>query len=364
MSYPTGGSGYNQPVTPSAAATPGQQPSAAPASAAGAPGGFGLPFILTAATAGVGALAFLFGFAPFFTMEGGKQSESTSLIEGNVGLAVVILLTALLAGISLLPKQNLKAVTAATAVAAFIGVLLQCFLNPYDSMFDGLIEISVGWGGWLVLVLTLVTAGLALVSFLFDAGIITPPAPRPAAPQQPQQPGYGQQYGQQQGYGQQAGYGQQQPGYGQQAQQQGYGQAGYGAQTGGQYAQPQAYGQQQAAPAGYGQQPPQPGYGQQGGYGQQPGYGGQAAQAAQPVATPYGTAQTSGQHAQPAGDESATQHYGGQAAAQPQAGQPAQGAQPFGTPTYGAPGQPFGGEQASDPSSDATTAFRPSDENK
>ena len=34
------------------------------------------------------------------------------------------------------------------------------------------------------------------------------------------------------------------------------------------------------------------------------------------------------------------------------------------TPTYGAPGQPFGGEQASDPSSDATTAFRPSDENK
>jgi uncharacterized protein (DUF983 family) len=91
--------------------------------------------------------------------------------------------------------------------------------------------------------------------------------------QQPQQQGYGQQPPQQQqGYGQQP---PQQQGYGQPPQQQGYGQPpqGYG-----QPPQPQGYGQ---PPQGYGQ-PPQPqGYGQppqgyaqqpQGGFGAPPGY--------------------------------------------------------------------------------------------
>ncbi|WP_040838079.1 DUF5336 domain-containing protein [Nocardia brevicatena] len=318
MSYPTGGSGYNQPAqTPSVPSNPVQAApgGAAGASAAGA-GGKGLPFFLTIGAAAVGVINFLLGFLSYVGSDApsGFSSADTSanLFEFEPSLAGLVLIAALLAGLSLLPKQNWIGASAAVAAGAFFTALFQMFNFP-----DGA-KTEIGF--WLVLLLALVQTGLAVAVLLFQAGILPEPSSRPAAPTG---------YGQQQGYGQaQQGYGQAQQGYGQA--QQGYGQQGYAQQ--GQQAVP--YGQ------GYGQQP----YGQQGQqqYGQQPSYGQQ----------PYGQqGQQYGQQPQQGAPYGQAQQQGAPYG-QVQPGQPAQ------------PGQPFGGDQGSDPASDATKAFRPSDENK
>ncbi|MGW0245567.1 DUF5336 domain-containing protein [Nocardia goodfellowii] len=332
MSYPTGGSGYNTPATPSAPSNPGQPASSgnSGASASGADGK-GLPFFLLIGVAALGALNFLLGFLPYASVMDEGVSGFQIGLAGPLGL---LLFSGLLAGLSLLPEQNWKAVSAAAAVAGFLGVAVQAFSLP-----NGL---ESGIGAWVLLFLGLVQAALAAAVVLFAMGIVKPPAPKPAAAQQ----GYGSPQG---GYGQQAFGGQSQPGqpYGQQSFGAQPGQSGYGSSTGGQYQQQPAYGQQPGQPS-YGQQS-QPGqqqaaYGQPPSYGQQPGYG------APQQGSPYG------QTAQPRPDDSATQHF-----ASPQAGQ-----QYGGTPSYGQqPGQasqPFGGEQGEDPANKATRAFRPSDD--
>lgn len=355
MSYPTGGSGYNAPATPAA---PSQGPStgaaAAASSTAADAGAKGLPFILTAATAGLGVLTFLLGFLPFVgakpvTLGGttvtSDETDSFFAYFGGSASLTIVLVAGLLAAVSLLPKQNLLGAAAATAVAGLFGVLALTFSVPEGAELE--------FGAFIVIVFALLTAAAAIVGLLFGLGIIKAPAPKPAQPQQ--QPGQYGQYGQQ-GYGQQ--------GYGQTGQQS-YGQTGYGqGQTGGQYPtqQPSPYGQQSQPSV------PQPSYGQPGqqqppayGQPQQSPYGQQYGAPQQP--SPYGAAP----QAQPRPDESATQNFGGQ-----------QQGQPFGGPTYGGAqggspaqpqqgagqGQPFGGEQTADPAADATTAFRPNDDNK
>jgi len=67
-----------------------------------------------------------------------------------------------------------------------------------------------GWALWIAVGAGVLQAVLAIAALLLDAGVITPPAPRPK---------YDQYYGQYGGY-----YGQQQPPYGQ---------SGYGSQYGG-----------------------------------------------------------------------------------------------------------------------------------
>lgn len=307
MSYPTGGSGYNAPVPPSVPPNPGQQ-AAGGGSAAGA-GGKGLPFFLTIGVAAVGVIAFLLGFLSYVGADTDMDlpsSADTSLNlfeyqEATIG--GLLLIAAILAGLSLLPKQDWVGAAAAVAAGTFVTILFQLFSLPEGAKAE--------IGLYLILVLALVQAGLAVAVVLFDTGILTPPAARPAA--QTGLPGGQQGYGQQQYQGQQQGYGQQ-PGYGQQY-------------TSGQQPQP-GYGQQQAA---YGQQP---GYGQQ--QQQQQGYG------QQPQQSPY----AGGQQPSPYGQQPQQQAYG----QQPQ--QPGQQA------------QPFGGEQPSDPAADATRAFRQSDDQK
>ncbi|MFE3546094.1 DUF5336 domain-containing protein [Nocardia sp. NPDC059177] len=344
MSYPTGGSGYNAPATPAA---PSQGPStgaaaAAPSTADG-PDMKSLPFLLTAAAAGLGVVTFLLGFAPFVGITLLKTTETASVFETTgSGNATLVLLAALLAGLSLLPKQNVRGVAAAVAVAALAGIVVSLIKAG-----DGT---ELQWGSFVMTALSLVVAVLLVLALLFDLGIIKAPAPKPAQPQQPGQ--YGQ-YGQQQ-YGQQGGYGQQQ--YGQPG---GYGQPS----TGGQFPTQSPYGQQsqpsvpQAPQPSYGQQPGQPSYGQQ--PGQQSPYGQQYG-APQQQQSPYGAAPQ-----QPRPDEGATQTFGGQPGQQA-FGSPSYGTQP-GTPAAqpgAAPGQPFGGEQTADPAADATTAFRPNDDQK
>ncbi|KAF0848765.1 DUF5336 domain-containing protein [Nocardia caishijiensis] len=338
MSYPTGGSGYNAPATP-AAPTPGPSTGAAAAASVDDAGAKGLPFILTAAATGLGVVTFLLGFAPFHGSSVGGTTRTYDMFESGADeLVLLILAAAIVAGLSLLPKLGNLPVAVALAAAGFVGIVVSFITSESD----------LEWGAIVVALFAFIVTVLLVVAVLFQLGIIKPPAPRPAQPQQPGQ--YGQ-YGQQ-GYGQQ--------GYGQPGQQQSFGQQGYGqASTGGQYPTQSPYGQQsspsvpQAQPS-YGQPGQQPGYGQaqqQSPYGQQ--YG------AAPQQQPYGAAP----QAQPRPDESATQTFGGQP-----------GGQPFGAPNYGgaqqgsAPQQgqakPFGGEQNADPAADATTAFRPSDDQK
>ncbi|WP_067698146.1 DUF5336 domain-containing protein [Nocardia jejuensis] len=325
MSYPTGGSGYNGPApTPSSGSGYGSQPSGGPAAGSSATAaGKGLPFFLTVGVAALGVLTFLLGFAPYVGIEGIGSDHTSSLFSGPGGGAVVSLLlfAGLLAGLSLLPKQDWLGVAAAASLSGFLGILFGSF--ALDDLY------SLKWGGWIILFFSFVQAVLAVLAVLFQSGIIKAPAPKPAAAQS----GYGQQFGQsgsqfpQQGYSQPSQYGQpgQPPAFGQPSQQGGQqagGQQGYG--TGSQYQQ-QGYGQQQPAGYGTGSQPTygqqQPSYGQQqGGFGQQS----------------YGT---------PQGGDAATQH--------------------FGSPSAQRPAQPFGGEQAQDPAQDATRAFRPGqDDNK
>ncbi|MFD6161689.1 DUF5336 domain-containing protein [Nocardia sp. NPDC060256] len=356
MSYPSGGSGYNTPAPSTSSSPSSTAGGASSGSSATGAAAKGLPFFLVVGVAALGVINFLLGFLPYVGTKavdfGGARvasSETASLFEaGGSALVGILLLGGLLAGLSVLPKQAWTGAAAAASVAGFLALAVHSF-----TLSDG---IELKFGAYVVLVLAFVQAAVAVGAVLFEAGIVKAPAPRPASAPAFAQPGYGQQ--------QPSAFGQSQPSYGQN-QQPGYGQG----QPGQPYGQPPAYGQQpgygaaqQASP--YGQsQPSQPAYGQPAqAYGQQPGYG------QQPPTTAFGGAQQGSPYgapgtAQPRPDEGATQHFGSTQ-------QPAQQS-PYGSSNYAQPGQqsaqqgqPFGGDQAADPSSDATQAFRPSDDNK
>ncbi|MFR9753018.1 DUF5336 domain-containing protein [Nocardia sp. 004] len=352
MSYPTGGSGYN---TPSPATPSSHDPASGGTSSGSSDAGSdakGLPFFLVVGVAALGVINFVLGFLPFLGAKpidfGGTQvtaPESANLFEVGSGSALLglLLLGGLLAGLSLLPKQSWTGAAAAASAAGFFALLFQSF-----SFGEGT-ELKAG--AFVLLVLAFVQAALAITAVLFEVGILKAPAARPATASS----GFGQG-----GYGQQPfGQGQQpfaqrqqgQPGYGQG--QPSYGQPGYGQSAPAQFqGQPSPYGQGQPS---YGQG--QPAYGQGQPYAQQqPAYG-----QGQPT-TAYGAPQQNSPYgAQAHTDESMNQPFGGQSS----------GAQsPYGSPGFGQqqtpPSQqnrPFEGEQSGD-SSDATQAFRSSEDNK
>ncbi|MBF6075848.1 DUF5336 domain-containing protein [Nocardia beijingensis] len=358
MSYPTGGSGYN---TPAPSAPSSQSPAAGGATSGSSATGSdakGLPFFLVVGVAALGVINFLLGFLPFLgskpidfggTRVSGAETRNAFEVASGSPLLGLLLLGGLLAALSLLPKQNWTGAAAAASTAGFVALLFQSFNFGPGSELKA--------GAFVLLVLSFVQAAVAIAATLFEVGIIKAPAPRPAAAAG----GFGQG-----GYGQQqASFGQGQPSYGQPGQQPGYGASSYGQGGYGTQSAPPQFPSQQGQPSPYGQS--QPGYGQsqQGqAYGQPQSPYGQS----QPT-TAYGAPQQPGSPygAQPRPDESVTQHFGGQQ----QTGQQS----PYGSPSYGQqqsqPGQqsqpsqqsgPFGGEQSGDPSSDATQAFRPSDD--
>ncbi|MFE3293748.1 DUF5336 domain-containing protein [Rhodococcus sp. NPDC059234] len=269
MTYPPAGPGYGPPAQPS-----------------GGLAAKGLPHLLTLGVLALGVVNFLFGFAPFAKVSTyGDTTLSQSSFEGGypvIGLAL-LLVGALLAGLSLLPGNPYKGIAAATSLVGFLVGLFFLF-----SLSEG---VTLAWGGVLNLVLGFVQAVLAIAVVLYELGLLKPPAPKPAGFAQP---GYGQPP---------AGYGQPQPGYGAQPGQapQGYGQPPQG------YPQPgQPYGP-----------PPTPGYPQgqyQGGYPQtapgqagpgQAGYG-QPNPYAPPQPPTYpqaGQSYGKSQHAAPPADE-------------------------------------------------------------
>ena len=206
MTYPPGSPGYppaQQPTTQFSAPTQqfGKLPDVAPA----AEGPSKLPVYLTAAVAALGLAVYVSSYGPLLSAAG-ADSFSPPLLDLGV---VASLLGALIAGVSLVPKQ--KAAPALVAVLSVLGFLL--VINIVLGAPRGM---DIKWGLYLIIAFSVVQAIVAVAVLLFDAGVITAPAPRPRYEQPYGQYGApGPYYGQphQPGPPHQQGPPQQRPGY-------------------------------------------------------------------------------------------------------------------------------------------------------
>ncbi|WP_024876246.1 DUF5336 domain-containing protein [Saccharomonospora piscinae] len=183
MTFPSGtpggfpGQGPQQP----------QQSYSGPAPASGRPAP-SLPQILLLATGGLGVLNLFLAFANAF---GGA-----SFYERSLGWIPALLFVAgAIAVVGFLPGESKPGPwPAVLSVAVFLTFLFTMFQLG-----------DLGAGGVLVLIFGLLQTGAAVGAYLFEAGIVKAPAPKPQAP-------YGQQH-----YGPPTGgFGQQPPPYGQQ----------------------------------------------------------------------------------------------------------------------------------------------------
>ena len=184
MSYPQGPSGSpgyppaQQPTTQFSAPTQqfGKLPDVAPA----AEGPSKLPVYLTAAVAVLGLAVYVSSYGPLLGA-GADSAFSPPLLDLGV---VASLLAGLIAGVSLVPKQ--KAAPALVAVLSVLGFLL--VINIVLGSPRG---VDIEWGLYLIIALSVVQAIVAVAVLLFDAGVITSPAPRPRYEQQQQYGQYG-----------------------------------------------------------------------------------------------------------------------------------------------------------------------------
>lgn len=249
MTYPPSNPGYPpqagsqfEATQQFAKAVPAPVP-AAPTAPAAQPGENKLPEILLAVVAVAGLLIYLLRFGPLVDLSG-ITGGGTVLPTGELtGWTIdAALLAGLVAGVTLVPKQ--KNWTAIAAVISTFALLSAIFYT---------IELSsiLDWGFYVVLVLAVIQAGAAIAALLFEAGVITPPAPKPQFDQQPQ---YGQYGGPSQYYGQQH-----QPQHGGQPYQQAQPQRpGYPSQYGGYTGASNTGGFPVQAPQGQQQQPSGP----------------------------------------------------------------------------------------------------------
>lgn len=279
MTYPPSSPGY-PPAPQSGSQYGATQPQfAKPAES----GESSLPEFLLMAVAALGLIVYLLTFADLV-----KATDGFVVSSGSSGVdTTAALLAGLLAGVSLLPKQRrLTAVVAAISTLAAL-LVISAVIGGMD---------FVTWAYWAILALTVIQAGCAIAALLYDAGVLTPPAPKPAYDQQP---GYGQYGGPSQYYGQQN-----QP------------------QHGGQHYQ-QAPAQRPGYPSQYGSYPGGSNTGgfpsQQGGQGQQAQQGQQSGPPTPPTGFPtYGqpqqqsnaSAPTTQVPAQPQGQQSPSQQSG------------------------------------------------------
>ena len=198
MTYPPGGPGYpsQQPAQYSA---PTQQFDRVPESAPAAPAGPSkLPVYLGAAVAVLGFAIYLTSFGPLF---GGLTATP------GIFLIIAPVLAGLLAGVSLLPKQDDR--SAIAAVLAVLGFLLVILVVLGDGS-------SIEWAFYPFIVFSVLQAIAAVGKLLLDAGVISAPTPKPKAEPQSYghygapspyygQPPYGGPAPQQQGYAPQYG---------------------------------------------------------------------------------------------------------------------------------------------------------------
>lgn len=170
MTYSSGGPGY-----------PGAQHSGAYAPStqhAKEDGPSKLPVYLLAAVAVLGLAAYLLTFGPVW--------EAGASGTGATSLAIIaILFAGVFAVVALVPKQgNYTAVVTATAVVGFLLVIWDLIENA-------------GAAGWALIAIVVVSALqtiAAIGALLLEAGVVSPPAPRPKY--DPYQQQYGGYYGQ------------------------------------------------------------------------------------------------------------------------------------------------------------------------
>ena len=208
MTYPPGSPGYppaQQPTNQFAAPT--QQFGKVPDTAPAAEGPGKLPMYLTAAVAALGLAVYLSSYGPLF--EASADFFTPTLLDLGV---VASLLAALIAGAGLVPRQKTApALVAVLSVLGFLLVIAIVLTTPQG--------VKIEWGLYLIIGFSVVQAIVAVAVLLFDAGVITPPAPRPRYEQQQQYGQYGgpgPYYGQPQQPGpphQQGPQHQQRPGY-------------------------------------------------------------------------------------------------------------------------------------------------------
>lgn len=152
-----------------------------------------LPLYLAIMVVTLGVAAYLASFGPMFILSGELGSIAGERVAGNGIAGALILLAALLAGLSLLPKPkgNMGVNMGVVAVIAVLGALL-----VIAEIINAPSEFSIGWGLWFVLVCSLFQAVVAVAAALLDVGVITAPSPRPKYDPYSQYGQYGQ-YGQQ-----------------------------------------------------------------------------------------------------------------------------------------------------------------------
>jgi hypothetical protein len=169
MTYSSGGPGY-----------PGAQPPGGYAPTTQLPkvddGPSKLPLYLLAGVAILGLAAYLLSFGPAW-----KSSTASGSVVLILGI-VAMLFAALFAVTALLPKQgNYTPVVTATSVVGFLLII-------WDLIKGGQ---AAGWALIVIVVVSALQTVVAIAALLLDAGVITPPAPRPRYdPYQPYGGGY------------------------------------------------------------------------------------------------------------------------------------------------------------------------------
>ncbi len=169
MTYSSGGPGY-----------PGAQPPGGYAPTTQLPkvddGPSKLPLYLLAGVAILGLAAYLLSFGPAW-----KSTDASGSVVPILGI-VAMLFAALFAVTALLPKQgNYTPVVTATSVVGFLLII-------WDLIKGGQ---AAGWALIVIVVLSALQTVAAIAALLLDAGVITPPAPRPKYdPYQPYGGGY------------------------------------------------------------------------------------------------------------------------------------------------------------------------------
>jgi hypothetical protein len=171
------------------------------------------PVYLLAVVVVLGLLGYLASFGPVWKSSEVGPVAGSSITGGSLEV-VALVFAALLAAVGLIPKaRNYTPIIAVIAVVGFLLALSELFNKPSF--------LSVGWALIVIIVLAGFQALAAVGALLLEAGVITPPAPRPkydpyqqygvpggyyGQPGQPQQPNAQQNFGQRAGYPQYGGY--------------------------------------------------------------------------------------------------------------------------------------------------------------
>jgi hypothetical protein len=147
-----------------------------------------LPVYLLAAVIVLGLAGYLVSFGPVWKSSEMGPIAGTSITGGSLEI-VAMLLAAMLAALGLLPKgQNYTAIVAAISVIGFLLAVSELINKPNF--------LSVGWALIVIVILAGLQALVAIGALLLEAGVITPPPPRPRYDQYPQYGAPGQYYGQ------------------------------------------------------------------------------------------------------------------------------------------------------------------------